>query len=84
MKVKTAFRMLKNGDIFQMGPLIRDMEAVVRMHFYYAAIESGFLDAACELKTRDELLEQLDVIQPEILEALIDVGIVVTFFRWDP
>jgi len=75
MKAKIAFRMLKDGVIFQVTPFLRDMEALVRLHFYYAAIETGLLDAACEPKTREELLEGLDVIQPEILDALLEVGI---------
>lgn len=75
MKVKTAFRMFKDGAIIQLLPFMRDMEALIRMHFYFAAVDSGLLDAALEAKTRNELLGCLDVSQPEILDALLDVGV---------
>jgi 2-polyprenyl-3-methyl-5-hydroxy-6-metoxy-1,4-benzoquinol methylase len=54
---------------------MKDWQAYIRMHFIHAGIESGLLDALSTPSSRDELLEQLRVKRPEILDAVLDVGL---------
>lgn len=56
-------------------PMVRDWQAYLRMHFLYAGIESGLLEALNTPQSRDALLRQLHVKRPELLDALLDVGI---------
>jgi hypothetical protein len=51
-------------------PIMRDWQAFVRMHFIYAAHESGLLEALSTPASRDDLIQKLNVRRPEILEAL--------------
>jgi 2-polyprenyl-3-methyl-5-hydroxy-6-metoxy-1,4-benzoquinol methylase len=56
-------------------PLMKDWQAFVRVHFIFAALESGLLGALSVPSTRDVLLQKLNVKRPEILDALLDVGL---------
>jgi SAM-dependent methyltransferase len=56
---------------------IRDWRSLVRMHFLHAALESGLLQALRTPVSKDELLRQLEVKRPELLDALLDVGLAV-------
>jgi 2-polyprenyl-3-methyl-5-hydroxy-6-metoxy-1,4-benzoquinol methylase len=56
-------------------PIMRDWQALVRMHFIYAAHESGLLEALSTPASRDDLFQKLNVKRPEILAALLDVGL---------
>ena len=68
----TVLRTMKIPGLFQ---IMRDWQAFVRMHFIFAALESGLLEALSAPSTRDDLIEILNVKRPEILEALLDVGL---------
>lgn len=54
---------------------MKDWEALLRLHFIYAAHESGLLQALAAPCDRKTLIEQLGVERPELLDALLDVGI---------
>jgi 4-hydroxy-2,2'-bipyrrole-5-carbaldehyde O-methyltransferase len=54
---------------------IRDWRTLVRMHFLHAAVDSGLLEALRTPASRDELLQELKVKRPELLDALLDVGL---------
>jgi hypothetical protein len=54
---------------------MRDWQAFVRMHFIYTAFESGLLEALSIPSYRNDLIQKLNVKRPEILEALLDVGL---------
>jgi 2-polyprenyl-3-methyl-5-hydroxy-6-metoxy-1,4-benzoquinol methylase len=56
-------------------PIMRDWQAFVRMHFIFAALESGLLEALSTPSSGDHLIQKLNVKRPEILEALLDVGL---------
>lgn len=66
-------RMLKIPGLY---PLMNDWLASVRMHFIFAAHESGLLNALnhqpCDRKT---LIEKLQIKRPELFDALLDVGL---------
>jgi len=68
----TVLRTMKLPGLF---PLMKDWQAFVRMHFIFAALESGLLGALSVPSTRDELIKKLKVKRPDILEALLDVGL---------
>lgn len=55
--------------------LWRDFTPFTRVHFLAAAAESGVLRALREPLTAAELAEKVDVRRPELLEALLAVGV---------
>jgi 2-polyprenyl-3-methyl-5-hydroxy-6-metoxy-1,4-benzoquinol methylase len=68
----TVLRTMKIPGLFS---IMRDWQALVRMHFIYAALESGLLETLSASASRDDLIKKLNVKRPEILEALLDVGL---------
>jgi len=56
--------------------IMRDWQAFLRLHFIYAAYESGLLQALnaspCD---KASLIEKLHIKRPELLNALLDVGL---------
>jgi SAM-dependent methyltransferase len=68
----TVLRTMKMPGLF---PIMKDWQSHVRMHFLYAGLESGLLETLCKPSTRDELLMTLGLKRPEILDALLDVGV---------
>jgi SAM-dependent methyltransferase len=62
------------------GPLhtlrfVRDWRTVMRMYFLYAAIDIGLIEALKTPLSREALIGRLQVKRPEILDALLEVGI---------
>lgn len=51
------------------------MPTLIRIQFLYAAIDSGLLAALKMPATREELIRKLDAKRPELLDALLNVGI---------
>jgi SAM-dependent methyltransferase len=75
MKLKTliaALRAYNPLDLLRFG---RDAQTLIRVQFLYAAIDSGLLAALKTPATRDDLVQKLDARRPELLEALLNVGI---------
>ena len=75
MKLKyilSFFRTVKMPGLF---PIMMDWRGLLRIHFLYSAIESGLLKAVRKPCSRNELMKKLDVKRPEILDALLKVGI---------
>jgi len=62
-------------------PIMMDWRGMLRFHFLYAAIESGLLEALRTPCSHNDLLTRLDVTRPEILEALLKVGVAVKELR---
>jgi 4-hydroxy-2,2'-bipyrrole-5-carbaldehyde O-methyltransferase len=56
-------------------PIMRDWVAFLRLHFLYAALDTGLLSALETGATRETLLDRLDVKRPELLDALLDMGL---------
>jgi len=75
MKLKYLITVLRTMKIPGLFPIMRDWQALVRMHFIYAAIESGLLEALTSPTSRDDLILKLKVERPKILDALLDVGL---------
>ncbi len=74
MWLRNLFTFFREGNLRQISPVLRDWEAMVRMHFLFAAIESGLIEALEEPCSKGVLMQKLEVSRPEILEALLDLG----------
>lgn len=70
--VLSFLRIMKLRGLF---PIMQDWQGFIRMHFIYAAYESGLLAVLATPCTRDELIKELDVRRPELFDALLDVGL---------
>ena len=55
--------------------VMRDLFPFLRMHFLYAALETGLLKALQTGSTREMLMDNLGVQRPELLDALLDMGL---------
>jgi len=73
--VRNLFTFLGDRNMRQLSPVLRDWEAMVRMHFLYAAKEGGLIQALRKPSTKEELITRLEVKSPEILEALLALGL---------
>jgi SAM-dependent methyltransferase len=54
---------------------MRDWVAFLRLHFLYAGLDTGLLRALQTGATRETLLDKLDVNRPELLDAMLDMGL---------
>jgi len=66
---------LRNHDPLAVAAVFRDWQAMLRMHFLHAAIESGLLLALESPRTEEELKVELGVADPELLSALLELGV---------
>lgn len=55
--------------------VMRDLFPFLRMHFLYAALETRLLYALQTGSTRETLMDELGVQRPELLDALLDMGL---------
>jgi 4-hydroxy-2,2'-bipyrrole-5-carbaldehyde O-methyltransferase len=58
-------------------PIMKDWQALVRIHFIHAAYESGLLQALTTPCDRQMLTGKLHVRRPDLLDALLDVGLAI-------
>lgn len=75
MKLRYVSTLLRTMRIPGFLPLMKDWQALVRWHFLYAALESGLLAALQTPLSKDELRRRLNISRPELLDALLDVGL---------
>ncbi len=75
MRLKTLITALRAYDALDVMRVARDVQTIVRAQFLYAAIDSGLLAALRTPSTKDELARKLDARRPELLEALLNVGV---------
>ncbi len=55
--------------------VFKDLESTLRFQFFNAALDSGLLNELGTPQKRKDLIEKLDVKRPELLDALLDVGV---------
>ncbi|MDO8689393.1 MAG: class I SAM-dependent methyltransferase [Dehalococcoidia bacterium] len=67
--------LLQAPNLRAQATVARDMRSSMRLHFLYAAIECGLLQALSRPSSKEHLLERLDVRRLELLEALLDAGV---------
>lgn len=65
--------MIRAFHPLQLLRIMRDWKSMTRMHYLYAAIESGLLDALPA--SRHDLISKLGVSRPEMLDAVLNVGL---------
>ena len=75
MQLKYLYSFFKTFKIPGLFSVISDFKSIVRYHFLHAAIESGLLDAVKTPCSRNDLIEKLEVQNPDLLDALLKVGI---------
>ena len=71
---KSLWKALKSGGFWELSRLMGDYRTSMRMNYLYAALDSGLLDALQTPRSRDELVQELQVQREELLDALLDVG----------
>lgn len=75
MNMRYLFHFLRIMKIPGLFSIMKDWQALVRMHFLFAAYEAGLLDALKCPRDRTELIEKLHVLRPDLLDALLQVGL---------
>ena len=66
---------LRNHDPLAVAAVFRDWQAMLRMHFLHAALECGLLRALDSARTEEELRVELGVDDPDVLSALLELGL---------
>lgn len=74
MAVSPFFSILRNHDPRAFFQISGDWKALLRLHFLYAALDSGLLQALSEPRTRQELLADLKAERPGLLDAILGLG----------
>ena len=75
MKLKYLFSFFKTVRMPGLIPIMMDWKSLLRIHFLYSAVDSGLLEAVKTPCSRNDLMEKLEVQRPDILDALLKVGI---------
>jgi len=73
---------LRNHDPLAVAAIFRDWQATLRMHFLYAALDSGLIQALASPRTEDELKVELGVNDLEVLSALLQLGVALGELRF--
>jgi len=73
---------LRNHDPLAVAAVFRDWQAMLRMHFLHAALESGLIQALESPRTQEELKAELAVDDPEVLSALLQLGVALGELRF--
>jgi trans-aconitate methyltransferase len=71
----TLLALLRNQDPRAFLQISRDWQGLLRLHFLHAAMETGLLQALGRPRRRGELLEDLQVARPELLDGLLELGV---------
>jgi SAM-dependent methyltransferase len=75
MRLNTLIAGLRAYNPLDVLRFARDVQTLIRLQFVYAAIDSGLLAVLKTPSTKDELVRKLDAKRPELLEALLNVGV---------
>jgi len=75
MNIRYLISGYKTVRIPGLWPVMRDLLPFLRMHYLYAALETGLLQALRNGATRETLITKLGVQRPELLDALLDMGL---------
>jgi SAM-dependent methyltransferase len=75
MIFQTLLRILRQPNKRGQLGVMQDVNSLIRLHFLYAAMNSGVLQALKKPATRVELAERLEVARPDLLDSLLDLGL---------
>jgi SAM-dependent methyltransferase len=69
-------RYLRGGHVFGRTLVLADIYEATRAQYLYASIATGLLVSLSKApRTKEELLDELDVRRPELLDALLNLGV---------
>jgi 4-hydroxy-2,2'-bipyrrole-5-carbaldehyde O-methyltransferase len=69
-------RYLRGGHVLGRTLVLADIYEATRAQYMYASIATGLLTALSKTaRTKEDLLDELDVRRPELLDALLDLGV---------
>ncbi len=74
MIFKTILAFLRIPHLMQQLQVRRDLHAFLRVHFLYAALETGLLNLLRTPASKEEIKEQLAVQCPDLLDSFLDFG----------
>jgi SAM-dependent methyltransferase len=77
MKLLRMIKSLLSQEPLALAAFMHDLQSFVRVHFLYSAVETGLLECLNKPTSRKEVLVVLQVARPELLDALLDVGVAV-------
>ncbi len=75
MNLRYTLSFLRILKIPGLYPVMKDWQASVRIHFIFAAYESGLLQSLNQPCDRKTLIEKLQVKRVELFDALLEVGL---------
>ncbi|MCP4161339.1 MAG: hypothetical protein GY760_14800 [Deltaproteobacteria bacterium] len=74
-KLRYLFSLIKMMKIPGLFKVVKDWQSCIRFHFIHSALDCGLISALIKPQTMNDLIEKLKVKRPELLHALLDVGI---------
>lgn len=75
MNLRTLLTLLRTPHLRSVIQLRRDLQSFLRIHFLFAAFESGLLDALPAPASKVELQSRLGIQRPELFESLLEMGV---------
>lgn len=75
MKIRNIVAVLRTKNPLDLIKILRYWNLAVRMQFVYAALDSGLLEALRTPCSKEELIDKLNVKRPELLGAILDMGV---------
>jgi len=75
VRVGAMARLLRMPDLLAQGLVLRDLQSFVRVHFLYAAASTGLLRALRRPTSTRDLVHDLHVRRPNLLEGLLALGV---------
>lgn len=75
MNLGAIFTLFRTPHLWAQVQINRDVRPFLRLHFLYSAMESGLLAALKTPISRGELIQQLHVQRPELLDGLLELGV---------
>jgi SAM-dependent methyltransferase len=82
MPLRPTLATLRNHDPLAVAAIFRDWQATLRMHFLHAALEAGLIQALASPRSEEELRVELAVKDPEVLSALLQLGVALGELRF--
>jgi 2-polyprenyl-3-methyl-5-hydroxy-6-metoxy-1,4-benzoquinol methylase len=75
LSLRSIFSFLRIMKMPGLFPIIKDWQALIRIHFLFAAHETGLLQELAHPCGRQALIERLGIKRSDLLDALLDVGL---------
>src|SRR5215204_5073433 len=74
---RSGLNLLRRRHLLAQLGVMQDLRAYTRVGFLYAGLKSGLLKALKKSRTETELAQRLGVQRPELLAALLSVGVAI-------